>query len=116
MGWVGRGQTNQGLGSAGGQGSRDCVSTSCLFGEADRKCLVLGWDSPVVGECWGRLGFSNPPELRSRASLLLPKGMTLVKLISSWMLLALSTQWQCSELGKAFVKVGKKHAKEVGQV
>lgn len=57
VGWVGKGQTNQGLGSVGGQASRDCVPTSYLFGEVGMKCLVLGWDSPMVGESWGRLGF-----------------------------------------------------------
>lgn len=57
VGWEARGQTDQGLGPVGGQGTRDCVSTLCLFGEADMKCRVLGWDSPVVGESWGRLGF-----------------------------------------------------------
>lgn len=31
QGWVGRGQSNRGLGSVGGQVSRDCVSTSCLL-------------------------------------------------------------------------------------
>lgn len=54
---MGRGQTNQGVKSIVGQVSRECVSAAYHFREAGMKCLALGWDSPMVGESCGKLGF-----------------------------------------------------------